>query len=73
MTASILHQWRTQKIFMRGFIKVAYGGHLYLVCAVCDVTVWRHIHVSIRRGHSGDASPPTRPKERIVLLMVFIA
>jgi len=27
---------------------VAYGGHLYLVCAVCDVTIWRHIHVSKR-------------------------
>jgi len=24
----------------------SYGGHLYLVCAVCDVTIWRHIHVS---------------------------
>jgi len=22
------------------------GGYLYLVCAVCDVTIWRHIHVS---------------------------
>jgi len=29
-----------------GFHSVAYGGHLYLVCAVCDVTIWRHIHVS---------------------------
>jgi len=25
---------------------VAYGGHFYLMCAVCDVTIWRHIHVS---------------------------
>jgi len=24
---------------------VADGGHLYLVCAVCDVTIGRHIHV----------------------------
>jgi len=24
---------------------VAYGGHLYLMCVVCDVTVRRHIHV----------------------------
>ena len=32
-------QWRTQKIFMGGFHSVAYGGHLYLVCAVCDVTI----------------------------------
>ena len=24
----------------------SYGGHLYLVCAVCDVTIWRHVHVS---------------------------
>jgi len=39
-------QWRTQKIFMGGFHSVAYGGHLYLMCAVCDVTIWRHAHVS---------------------------
>jgi len=38
-------QWCTQKIFMGGFHSVAYGGHLYLVCAVCDVTIWRHSHV----------------------------
>jgi len=25
---------------------VAYGGHLYLGCAICDVTIWRLIHVS---------------------------
>jgi len=25
---------------------VAYGGHLYLVCAVCDVTISSHMHVS---------------------------
>ena len=25
---------------------VAYSGHLSFVCAVCDVTIWRHIHVS---------------------------
>jgi len=25
---------------------VAYGGHLYLVCAVCDVTIWLRNHVS---------------------------
>jgi len=24
---------------------VACGNNLYLVCAVCDVTIWRHIHV----------------------------
>jgi len=29
------------------FHPVAYGGHLYLECAVCDVTIRRHIHVSI--------------------------
>jgi len=40
-------QWRTQKIFMgEGFHSVAYCGNLYLVCAVCDVTIWRHSHVS---------------------------
>jgi len=32
-------QWRTQKMFMGGFHSVAYGGHLCLVCAVCDVTI----------------------------------
>jgi len=32
-------QWRTQKFFMGGVHSVAYGGHLYLVCAVCDVTI----------------------------------
>jgi len=25
---------------------VACGGHLYLVCAICDVKIGRHIHVS---------------------------
>ena len=39
-------QWRTQKIFMGGFHSVAYGGHFYLVCAICDVTIGCHIHVS---------------------------
>ena len=29
-----------------GFHSVAYGGHLYLMCTVGDVTIWRHIHVS---------------------------
>ena len=32
-------QWRTQKIFMGGVGSGSYGGHLYLVCAVCDVTI----------------------------------
>jgi len=32
------NQWRTQKIFIWVFHSVAYGGHLYLVCGVCDVT-----------------------------------
>jgi len=36
-------QWRTLKIFMGRFHLVVYGGQLYLVCAVCDVTIWRHI------------------------------
>jgi len=38
-------QWRAQKSFMGGFHSVADDGHLYLVCAVCYVTIWRHIHV----------------------------
>ena len=46
LTDHILLQWRTQKIFMRGVHSVACGGHFYLVCGVCDVTRWRHIHVS---------------------------
>jgi len=32
--------------FHGGFHSVARGVHLYLVCAVCDVTIWRHIYVS---------------------------
>jgi len=40
------NQWRTQKLFMGGFHSVAQGSHLYLVCAVCDVTKWRHSPVS---------------------------
>ena len=40
------HQSRTQKNFMGGvFSSGSYGGHLYLLCAVCDVPIWRHIHV----------------------------
>jgi len=38
-------QWRTQKVFMRGFHSVAHGGHLHLVCVVCDVIIWRHTHI----------------------------
>jgi len=32
-------QWRTQKFLMGGVHSVAYGGHLHLVCALCDVTI----------------------------------
>jgi len=39
-------QWRTQKIFMGGGSFSGIWWSLYLVCAVCDVTIWRHIHVS---------------------------
>ena len=28
------------------FYSVAYVGHLYLVCTVCDITICHHIHVS---------------------------
>jgi len=38
--------WLTEKIFMGGFYSLAYGGHLYLVCAVCGVTIWRDIMFS---------------------------
>jgi len=52
------NQWRTQKLFMcGGFHAVAYGGHLYLVCALCDATVWHHIHVYIWMHISGQTKP----------------
>ena len=35
-----------RKFSWGGFHSVACGGHLYLVCAVCEVTVWRHIQVT---------------------------
>jgi len=44
-TAVLLNQWGLQKIFMGGVHSVAYGGHFYLMCVVCDVTILRHIHV----------------------------
>jgi len=31
---------------MGGIHSVAYGGHMFLVCAVCDVTIWLHSHGS---------------------------
>ena len=39
-------QWRTKKIFMGAFQLAVCGGHLYLVYAICDVTIWSHIHFS---------------------------
>jgi len=39
------HQWRTQKILMGGIGSGSYGGYLHLMCAVCDVTIWCHVHV----------------------------
>jgi len=41
-TASGVHR----KFLWVVFHSLACGGHLYLVCARCDVTNWRHIHVS---------------------------
>jgi len=35
-----------KKISWRAFRSGSCGGQLYLVCAVCDVTIWRHFHVS---------------------------
>jgi len=29
-----------------GLHSVAYGGNLYLVCAVCDIAIWLRLHVS---------------------------
>jgi len=37
-----------RKFSWRGVHSVAYDGHLYLVCAFCDVTIWRHSHISKR-------------------------
>jgi len=42
----ICRQWRTQKPFMGVVGWGSHGGHLHLVRAVCDVTIWRHFHVS---------------------------
>jgi len=42
----VVWQVRYTENFHWGFHSVEYGGHLYLVCAVCDFTIWRHIHVS---------------------------
>jgi len=32
--------------FSWGVHSVACGAYLLVVCGVCDVTIWRHIHVS---------------------------
>ena len=43
-SAGPAEQWHTQKTF----IGVSFSGvwcHLYLVCAFCDVIIWRHIHL----------------------------
>jgi len=32
--------------FSWGFHSVVYSGHLYLVSAICDVTIWHHVYVS---------------------------
>ena len=54
-----VHLQKPQQTYFRGLASVAYaenfheggfhsvadGGHLYLVCVVWDVTIWRHIHV----------------------------
>jgi len=35
-----------RKLSWGGFHSVAYGGHLFMVCGLCDVTIWHHFHVS---------------------------
>jgi len=35
-----------RKFSLGGVHSVAYGGHLCLLWVVCDITIWRHIHVS---------------------------
>jgi len=39
MKRNMARQWRTQKIFTGGFHSMTYGGDLYLVCALFDVTI----------------------------------
>jgi len=49
MTKKVIqsHSMACAENFLLGeFHSVVYGGQLYLVCAVCDVINWRHIHVS---------------------------
>jgi len=35
-----------RKFSWGGVHSVVYGGHLCLVSIICDVTIWRHVHVS---------------------------
>jgi len=42
----ITHSGVHRKFSWLALHSVPYGGYLYLVCAVCDVTIWRHIPVS---------------------------
>jgi len=35
-----------RKISRERFHSVMYSGQLFVVCGLCDVTIWRHIHVS---------------------------
>jgi len=42
----VLSDSAVRRKFSWGSHSVAYRGHLYLVCVVCDVTIGRHIPVS---------------------------
>jgi len=47
-TVSTSYSWAVAyaENFHGRFGSRSYGGYLYLVCTVCDVTIWRHFHVS---------------------------
>jgi len=46
LTASVGSSGVRRNFSWGGVDSVAYGGHLYLVCAFCYVTIWRHSHIS---------------------------
>ena len=50
-SVELFHKWWLPVAYAENFhgggiLSVAHGGHLYLVRAVCHVTIWRHVHVS---------------------------
>jgi len=47
--------------------------HVYLMCAVCDVTIWRHIHVSNPRLWRNLLTQYAYSSTRILLILCIIA